>query len=472
MKLFLCLVLPFFVTCSKPKPNPASPQVSAKTNDSPWVDEYKEIAQKLEKNALKDETSWKRLEVLTDDIGHRLSGSKSLERAIDWAENEMRKAGLDNVRKEPVQVPHWQRGSVESAEMFSPVNKELTILGIGGSVATPKGGLRAEVVLINGFDELQTKDIKGKAVLFNHKMPHWTKEHGSGYGEAYVYRTQGASKAAKHGALFVLVRSLTAHSLNSPHTGSLGYAEDAKKIPAAAISTEDADHIERLSAKGKTIKVLLNMNPITHPDATSYNVIGEITGQEKPEEIVLLAAHIDSWDVGSGAHDDGGGCMAMLGAMESIKKLNLKPKRTIRLVLFTNEENGLRGAKQYSENVKDQIKNHVMAIESDTGVFAPVGVRVQNSDVGKKQLEELMPLLASLNATEITDGFSGADIMPIVNQGVPGLGMAVHGEHYFDIHHTEADTLDKVDKDEFRKNIAVASILAFVIADMKPRFGQ
>ena len=186
----------------------------------------------------------------------------------------------------------------------------------------------------------------------------------------------------------------------------------------------------------------------------------------------MLAAHIDSWDVGTGAHDDGGGCMAMLGALESIKRLNLKPRRTIRLVLFTNEENGLRGAKQYSENVKDQIKNHVMAIESDTGVFAPVGVRVQNSEVGKAQLKELTPLLASLNATEITDGFSGADIMPIVNQGVPGLGMAVHGEHYFDIHHTEADTLDKVDKDEFRKNIAVASILAFVIADMKPRFGK
>jgi hypothetical protein len=434
---------------------------------------YRDPASRLIGAALTDTEGWKKLEYLCDRIGPRLSGSPQLEEAIRWAAAEMRREGLDNVQTPPVKVPHWVRGR-ESAVIVAPLQTPLVMLGLGGSVGTPPEGVTADVVAVASFDELKSlgRDrVQGKIVLFN---PVW-----QGYGRTVMYRSRGASEAAQLGAAAVLVRSMTGHSLRTPHTGAMDYAADIPKIPAAAVTVEDAERIHRLVRAGNTVKVTLKMEAQTLPDADSANVVAELRGREKPEEIVVLGGHYDSWDVGQGAHDDGASCMAAWQAVTLLKKLGLQPRRTVRVVFWANEENGLAGARAYREWIGDAIKKHVAAIEMDGGSERPIGFGFGASALSEQQsvralesLRQIGALLDGIGAGLIRTGGGGADISPLTREGVPGLGHLTTGEHYMDWHHTPADTLDKVDPVEFRKNIAALAVMAYVLADMPARIGE
>jgi hypothetical protein len=434
------------------------------------VESYRETAGRILGAALTDEEGFEKLSYLTTEIGHRLSGSRSLEVAIEWACERMRQEGLD-VKKLPVAVPHWVRGK-EHARVVAPVEKSLAMLGLGLSVGTPGGPLTAPVVAVSSFEDLAARGrpaVEGKIVLY--AVP-WM-----GYGQNVVYRSRGASRAAELGAAAVLVRSATGSSLYTPHTGALRYDDSAPRIPAAAITVEDAAWMARLIEAGKEVRVELSMEAHQLPDAESYNVVAEIPGREKPEEVVVMGGHFDSWDVGQGAHDDGAACMAAWQALTLLRRLGLVPRRTLRVVLWTNEENGLRGGRAYREWIGDAVSKHVAAIEMDGGAERPVGfgIGLRRGDgdapdpVYDEALSILKPigtLLEAIDAGDMRRGGGGADIGPLMAEGVPGLALRTVGDHYFDWHHTEADTLDKVDLQDFRKAVALLGVLGFVLADI------
>jgi carboxypeptidase Q len=431
------------------------------------AEQYRERAGRIIGAALTSDHAYRRLAYLTDRIGNRLSGSENLRRAIEWAEAEMKRDGLDNVRRERVMVPHWVRGA-ESAELIQPERRQLRMLGLGGSVATPPEGITAEAVVVRSFAELESlgERVRGKIVVYN--VPFTT------YGATVQYRGAGASRAARYGAVAALVRSITPVSLQSPHTGSLRYAEDQPRIPAAAITIEAAELLQRMQERGERPVVRLRMEARFMPDAESANLIAELRGTEKPEEIVLVSGHFDSWDVGQGAHDDGGGCIAAWEAARLLKELNLRPRRTIRVVLYTNEENGLRGGVAYRDAHRAELRNHVLAIESDSGVYRPVGFGLAQGapPQARSDAREILRLLAGLRADRLGADGGGADIGPIMAEGVPGMSLDVDGTHYFDIHHTEADTLDKVDPQEFAACVAAMAVMAYVVADMPERLDR
>jgi carboxypeptidase Q len=434
---------------------------------------YRDTAAKIIATARADRGAYKKLAYLTDQIGNRLAGSTQLDKAIAWAAQTMKDDGLE-VRTEKVMVPHWIRG-VEEAAITSPVDRRLHLLTLGGSVATPKGGLLAPIVVVHDWKELETKadQIKGAIVVYNVAMPAWTADKGSGYGQTVPYRFGGATQAAKRGAVAALVRSVTARSLSTPHTGAMGYDKDTPKIPTASISVEDAELLDRLSATAK-VTVRLRLEPQQLPDVESANVIGELRGSEKPDEVVVIGGHIDSWDVGQGAHDDGAGCVTMMQALRVLKQLGLTPRRTIRVVLFTNEENGVRGAKAYAEAHKAELANHVVALEADSGGFAPRGFGVGHKDPAAAKrvvarLNEVSALMGSLGKLRAHEGHGGTDIEPMEPAGVPQIGLEVAGDKYFDYHHTEADTLDKVDPQDLADMVAAVAVLAYVVADLPDR---
>ena len=433
---------------------------------SPIAERYGEIATKIIAHARADRGAYHKLAYLTDRIGHRLSGSASLDRAIEWAVKTMKDEGFD-AHAERVMVPHWVRGH-EEASIIAPVERPLKILGLGGTVATPKGGLTAPVVVVKSFDDLEAKaaQVKGAIVLYDVAMPMYSETNGSGYGDVVMYRGRGAMRAAKHGAVAALVRSVTAHSLRTPHTGAMRYDNAVPKIPTASVSVEDTLMIARLAAQGPvTLKLRLESQQL--PDAPSANVIGELRGKDKPDEIVVIGGHIDSWDVGQGANDDGAGCVMMMQVLTTLKQLGLQPRRTIRVVLWTNEENGLRGAEAYAKDHAAELPKHVLALEADAGSFAPRGFSVESKDPkAVERYAEIAALLAPLGATRVRAGHSGADLIPLIPQGVTGLGLDVDGRTYFDTHHTEADTLDKVDPQTLADGVAAVAVLAYVAADL------
>ena len=434
---------------------------------TPIADAYRDVAASIIAHARADRGAYTKLAHLTDRIGHRLAGSRSLDAAIAWGAEAMRADGHD-VRTDKIMVPHWDRGA-ESARIVTPIARDLVMLGLGGSVGTPKGGITAPIVVIHSWDELETRaaDVKGAIVLYDVAMPAWTEEHGSGYGDVVPFRWAGPSAAARKGAVAVLMRSVTAHSLRTPHTGAMGYAPDAPKIPAAAITTEDTDLLARLAAAGE-VKVTLTMGARMLPDAPSANVIGELRGRERPDEVVVIGGHLDSWDVGQGAHDDGAGCVHVMQALTTLRALGLTPRRTIRVVLFTNEENGGRGGRGYLEQHGGET--HVAALETDAGGYAPVGFAIDTHGdlAARARIEDVMSLIAPLGATRLRDDHTGADIAPLVDQrGVLGLGLLTDGRTYFDIHHTPADTLDKVDPQALADGVAAIAVMAYVLADVE-----
>lgn len=427
------------------------------------AESYRPTADKLIDAALADKDGYAKLSYLCDRIGNRLAGSAGLDQAILWGAETMKKDGLKNVAAPKVKTPHWVRGA-ESATIVEPVKRPLTMLGLGGSIGTPKGGLTAKVLPVSSFADLEKHtraEVEGKIVLFNVIY--------EGYGSTVAYRHGGASRAAKLGAAGMLVRSVTPLSLQSPHTGAQEYEEDAPKIPAAAVTIEDALLIQRLTDSGTPVTVQLNMEAETLPDADSANVIGEIVGREHPEEVVAIGGHIDSWDVGAGAQDDGSGIVAALQAAAIIQKLGLKPRRTLRVVFWTNEENGGAGGKAYRDWAAAKGDKHFAAIEMDGGAEKPVGFGVSagsNTQAFLAKIEDVGKLLDRIEAGQIQAGGGGADIGPLMKEGVPGLGLRTVGTHYFDWHHTRADTVDKIKPEEFRLNIAAMAVMAYVLADM------
>ena len=426
-------------------------------------EQYRESASKLITAALVDQDAMEKLSFLCDRIGNRESGTPALERAVAWAAAQMKADGLSNIATPRVKVPHWVRGN-ESASVLEPVNRPLTILGLGGSVGTSKKGVTAEVVPVSSFEDLEKRGragVEGKIVLFN--VPY------EGYNRTVVFRTAGPSRAARLGAVAALVRSITPLSLQSPHTGALEYADGFPKIPAAAVTIEDALLIQRLADSGNTVTAHLEMEAHMLPDADSANVIGEIPGRERPDEIVVIGGHLDSWDVGAGAQDDGSGCITALEAAHLIHELGFRPRRTLRVVFWTNEENGGAGGEAYRAWVGDAVKNHVAAIEMDGGAEKPIGFGLSaNGDLSSilARLREIGGLLGPIDAASVQPGGGGADIAPIMTDGVPGLALRTVGTHYFDWHHSRADTVDKVNLGDLRANIAAMAVMAYVLADM------
>jgi Zn-dependent M28 family amino/carboxypeptidase len=462
----------------------------------PLAAKYKTDADRILAAAMADKDGYAALTYLCDHIGKRVSGSPQLNTAIEWGAELMRNAGLQNVKIQPVMVPHWVRGNESGTIMTTgkgPVTKSLHMLGLGMSVGTSKEGITAEVLFVPTFsalDALTPEQVKGKIVLFN---PGW-----HGYGVNSQYRTAGPSRAAAKGAVAVLVRSATGLAMQTPHTGTLRYDESMPKVPAAAVSVEDALLIERLAKEGP-VKVHLQMDAHMEADVKAGNVMGEIVGSEHPEQVVVLGGHIDSWDVGQGAQDDGSGIMATFEAVSLIHKLGLKPKRTIRIVFWVNEENGGTGGRAYREMIGDKIGDQVAAFEMDGGAEKPLGIGYGSFGAPRRPappapgaaatlapapapvvltaeetqsnawMQDIVSLLKSIGTDTVSPGGGGSDIGPITADGVPALSPRTVGLHYFDWHHTEADTLDKVDPDDFKRNTAMLSVIAYVVADMDGR---
>lgn len=411
--------------------------------------------------ALDSDLGFNRLTHLGDYYGPRLSGSKQLEDAIDWAVTEMTNDGFDRVWKQDVMVPHWVRGN-EFARISSPISRNLPMLGLGGSIGTNGEILAGEIVVVHSFEELEERknEVQGNIVLFN--VPFTT------YGQTVSYRVNGAIEAAKHGAIASIIASVASYSIQTPHTGVMYYEEGIPKIPHAAITVEDANLIDRFIQRGETVQFELYMEAETKEDALSHNVIAEYQGTELPDEIIVLGGHIDSWDVGQGVMDDGGGCIAAWEAVRLLIENGIRPKRTIRVVLWTNEENGLRGANEYARWVQEDEKSlekHVIAMESDAGVFDPLGFGFSGTDTAYDQLSEIAQLLESIEANELRKGGGGADIGPLMNKGVPGMGLNVDGEKYFWFHHTDGDTIEKLNHEDFNECVATMAAYALGIAD-------
>jgi carboxypeptidase Q len=422
---------------------------------------YAPVADRIIAAALADSSAWQRLAELADRFGHRLSGSESLERALDWILAEMAADSLEGVRGEPVLVPHWVRGR-ESLELTAPVRRSLPVLGLGGSVGTPAQGITAEVLVVGSFDELERRaaEAQGRVVVFD--VP-WQ----GGYGPTVRYRSTGAIAAARAGAVAALLRSVTSYSQRTLHTGMTNYDTTVTRIPFAAITVEDAMMLRRMSERGEPVRLTLRMDARTLPDAPSRNVVAELRGRERPDEVVVLGGHIDSWDVGQGAMDDGGGSVAAWEAVRLLQRLGLRPRRTVRVVLWTNEENGLRGGEAYRDAHAAELERHVLAIESDGGVFRPEGFGFSGSDSAYAIVRAVGALLAPIDADSIRRGGGGADIGPLMRRGVPGMGLNTAGERYFWYHHTDADTVDKLDPRDMALCVAAMAVMAYVVADLE-----
>jgi carboxypeptidase Q len=429
---------------------------------TPLQRQYQAVADQVIARALADSAAWERIAELTDRFGPRFSGTEALEQAIGWVMDEMRRDGLENVRGEPVMVPRWVRGE-ESAELLQPRWARLPMLGLGGSIGTPPGGILAEVLVVDSWEDLtaRAEDARGKIILFD--VPFTT------YGATVQYRVNGAIEAARVGAVASMIRSVGPFGMQTPHTGSMRYDPAVPAIPHFAITMEDAMMLHRMQRRGERIVVRVQMAAQTLPDAESRNLVGELVGRERPEEVVVIGGHIDSWDVGTGAMDDAGGVVVAWEAVRLLKELGLRPRRTIRVVGWTNEENGLRGANAYRDQHRDQLHNHVVAIESDAGVFRPTGFGFTGSEAARALVRQIGGLLRPIGADSIWASGGGADIGPIMAEGVPGMSHNVDGTRYFWYHHTHADTVDKLDPREVAMNVAAMAVMAFVIADMPER---
>ncbi len=435
-----------------PEASPGHPTLALNTSDP--------ALQQLVAAARQSEQTFARLTDLCDGVGHRLAGSPGMVAAEDWALGVFAEDGQDNVRGEPVMVPHWVRG-LERVEMVAPWTVPLQVLTLGGSVGTqaaPGGVVEAEVVVVHTEKDL-SGDVEGKIVLYAVDMAQRTPAY-LGYGDAVWARLNGANLASAQGAAGVLVRSLTTRSLGTAHTGAMrSYDEGLQPIPAVAVSTENADMIERIVDSGESVILRMQLGALTYPDVPGRNIVAEIRGSELPNEIVVIGGHLDSWDVGQGAHDDGSGIVESIEALRLIRELGVPPKRTIRAVLFANEENGLRGGKAYGDAHGEE--RHVAAIESDLGGGWPLGFSASGT---AEQLGWLRTAAAPL-ALPIQTGGGGADISPLKASGTLVIGLRPDDSSYFNIHHTYADTLDKVDEASLREATGALAGMAWLLAN-------
>jgi carboxypeptidase Q len=444
---------------------PAPQTAQARATPAPrWLDAYREPAARLVGTAMLDDSAWRRLALLTDTIGNRLSGTPQLARAVDWAVAELKRDGLENVHTESVMVPHWVRGR-ESADIVEPARHQIAMLGLGDSVGTPPAGIQADVIIVHSFVELDAAAgrVAGHIVLFN--------EPFTNYDDTRPYRSDGPSRAGRMGAVAALVRSVGPAGLRLPHTGSLNYMPGAPRVPAAAISSEDADRLQRMADRGDRITVRLQMEAHMEADVASANVIAEWRGRERPDEIVAIGGHLDSWDVGAGASDDGGGIVSTWEALRLMKTLGLRPRRTVRLVLWTNEENGGRGGQGYRDAHSGELSRHVMMLEADSGLFRPVSFAVTGNANTMATVRAIASLLAGIDAQTVTTGGGGTDIGPSVTAGtIPALSYEGTGD-YFLLHHTQADTVDKIAPVDVSRAAAAIAVMTYVIADLPQRLG-
>jgi len=402
-------------------------------------------------------------------IGPRLSGSEGAAKAIDWAKRKMESYGFDRVILQPTMVPHWTRGDVEQATVTStPKPVALKVTALGPSVGTPKEGIEANVVEVQGLDEVDKlgEAVRGKIVFYNRKMLAAGSSPFGGYGRAVDQRYRGASTAARHGAVAVLVRSMTSlPDDDHPHTGMLRYEEGVPKIPAAAVSTHGANELAALLKDNPKLTLNLKLSAAEHPPTSSFNVIGELTGRDLPREYVVVGGHLDSWDLAQGAHDDGTGVVQAIEVVRILKALDLRPRRTVRAVLFMAEEFGGVGAKDYAAQAEANHEKHYAAMESDSGGFAALGFGVDGSDEQVAAVKRWAPYLALFHADTIKKGGGGTDVAPLGLQGAVTIGYMPAGTHYFDFHHSSLDRIDAVNIDELNGGAGAMATLTWLIAE-------
>ncbi|MBA3607379.1 MAG: M20/M25/M40 family metallo-hydrolase [Chthoniobacterales bacterium] len=470
-----------FLAFARLSPGAAAPEETPSPSPSPSPVLYspQTIAElkKLQQAALASDYAYRQVAHLSNNIGPRLSGSAQAQKAVEYVAGELKALGLE-VKLEKVMVPHWVRGEETAALVQFPgqapeTKQKLVLTALGGSVATPAEGLIAEVVVVRDFDELNSlgkNKVAGKIVVFNHAFDKQMAAQGRGgeaYGEAVVYRSDAPSAAARLGAVAALIRSVGGATYRLPHTGATKYSDDAPKIPAAALAEEDALLLADLAPQGP-VRMHLVLTPQQLPDAVSYNVIGDLKGSQHPEQVVIVSGHLDSWDLGTGAIDDGAGVAAAMQAAQLVRQLGLRPKRTIRVVAWMNEENGLRGGKTYAAEHAGEVANHFAAIETDGGANRPVGIYIAGKPEIKPMLEPIAKVLRASGAglLQMRDGV-GADIDPLAKLGVPNFSPIQDSRFYFNYHHTAADTLDKIDPRELAENAAVNAVLAYGLANLE-----
>jgi carboxypeptidase Q len=438
---------------------------------------------RLQQAALSSDYAYAQVARLSNNIGPRLTGSPQAQQAVEYVAGEMRRLGLD-VQLEKLMVPHWVRG-VETGELTQftgqapNTTQKIVLTALGGSVATPPEGITTELVVVENFEQLQAlgrERVAGKIVLFNARFDKEMAMQGfagDAYGQAVVYRGIGASTAARLGAVGSLVRSVGGADYRLPHTGSLRYLDDAPRIPAAAVAAEDADLISYLAAQGR-VRMRLTLTPQTLPDTVSYNVIADLKGAEHPEQIIIVSGHLDSWDLGTGALDDAAGVAVAMQVAQLCKQLNLRPRRTIRVVAWMNEENGLVGGRTYATNHAAEVANHIAAIESDLGAGHALGFSGHMSAQALEMLRPLSGVLQSSGAGIIrrSDTALGADISPLDAAGVPTFAPLQDARTYFNYHHTAADTLDKIVPRELAENAAVIAVLAYALASLPQKLAR
>jgi hypothetical protein len=428
-----------------------------------------EVLKKIYYNTLTNGKSYEWLNYLSNQIGSRLSGSLGAERAVDFTKEELEKLGVDKVWLQPVMVPKWVRGAKEYAYIETKPGKTniINICALGGSVATPSLGIKANVVEVKSFEELEAlgkATIEGKIVFFNRPMQADLIQTHDAYGGCVNQRYHGAVQAAKYGAIGVIVRSLNLRLDDLPHTGAMTYDDlpVEKRIPSAAISTNDAEILSTMLQLDKNIKLYFKQNCQQLKDVQSYNVIGEITGSQYPNEYMLVGGHLDSWDLGDGSHDDGAGVVQSMEVLRLFKESGIKPKRSLRVVLFMNEENGLRGAKKYVEEAKQKNENHIVALESDAGGFTPRGFSFDCSDANFNQILSWQSLFKPYLIHYFEKGGTGADVSPLKTEKNVLAGLRPDSQRYFDYHHASNDTFDAVNKRELELGAGTMTALMYL----------
>ncbi|MDQ6481498.1 M28 family peptidase [Dyadobacter sp. LHD-138] len=422
---------------------------------------------KIFDTALSDGKSYEWLRDLTQKVGPRLSGSAGAAKAVTYTRDVMAAEKFDNVFLQNVLVPHWVRGSKEKAYIISGKQKiNVPVAALGGSVATPKGGTKAKVIEVKSFQELRAlgaEKVKGKIVFFNRPLDPTKLNTFVSYGGAVEQRGSGASEASKLGAVGAIVRSMTTRLDDIPHTGSMRYASGAPIIPAAAISTNAAELLSKLLKENPDTEIYFEQYCETLPDAPSHNVIGELKGSQTPAQYIVAGGHLDSWDFGQGAHDDGSGCVQSIEAVRLLKDLGYKPKNTLRAVMYMNEENGLKGGVAYADSAKSKNEKHLAAIESDRGGFTPLGFGIVATPTQKAKIVSWSKLFAPYGLHEIGPGGGGADIGPLAQQGTVLLGLIPDSQRYFDYHHAANDTFDKVSKRELELGGAAMAAMMYLL---------
>lgn len=468
--LLLAICLPAVTRAQQTSPSPSP---------TPTLYSQETISglRKLQQAAFTSDYALRQVAHLCNNIGPRLSGSPQAQKAVEYVAAEMKALGLD-VRIEKVMVPHWVRGEETAALLEFPgqapdTTQKLVLTALGGSVATPANGVTAEVVVVKDFEELQTlpaETVRGNIVVFNHAYDKAMAAQGRGgeaYGDAVAYRSDAPSAAARMGAVAALIRSVGSADYRLPHTGQTKYSEDAPKIPAGALAAEDAELVGNLAAQGK-LRMRLVLTPQQFADVESFNVVADLKGSTDPEQVVIVSGHLDSWDLGTGAIDDAAGVAVSMETLNLVKKAGLRPRRTLRMIAWMNEENGLRGGTTYAQDHKTEMPNHFAAIETDGGAGHPVGMNLKAKPEVKTWLGPIAKVLQSsgaglLNLVEHT----GADVSPMEEFGVPTFHPMQDSRFYFEYHHTAADTFDKIDPYHLQENAAVVAVMAYGLANLE-----